>query len=98
MLEIGAGTGLLSVVACLLGESISGVSNLSDTEHQAGHVLPHIIPDEQTPASQRDPGLCSYLSQARHECQMRDAVLLNAIQSKAKYQNISLNPALTVPL
>lgn len=33
VLEIGAGTGLLSIVACLLGESISGVSNLSDVDH-----------------------------------------------------------------
>lgn len=33
VLEIGAGTGLLSIVACLLGESISGVSNLSDVGH-----------------------------------------------------------------
>lgn len=32
VLEIGAGTGLLSIVACLLGESISGVSNLSDVD------------------------------------------------------------------
>lgn len=59
VLEIGAGTGLLSIVACLLGESISGVSNLSDTERQADHVFPHIIPNEQMPAGQRDPGLCA---------------------------------------
>lgn len=50
VLEIGAGTGLLSIVACLLGESISGVSNLSELDR----VLPHTSANELTPASQCD--------------------------------------------
>lgn len=52
VLEIGAGTGLLSIVACLLGESVSGVSSLSDLDL----VLPHTRPNEPMPASQWDPG------------------------------------------
>lgn len=35
-------------------------------------------------------------SSSHHECQMQDAILFYAIQSKAKDQNISLNPALTL--
>lgn len=62
VLEIGAGTGLLSIVACLLGESISGVSSLADMERQAGLVAPHIIPNDQMPASQCDPGLWDCLA------------------------------------
>lgn len=94
VLEIGAGTGLLSIVACLLGESISGVSDLSDMDQ----VLPHVSPNEQMPASQRDPALCL--------CSAERFLLISESRCLALSANVgsraepdmrtSLNPALTV--